>query len=190
MLEQRHDPAIPITAVLAGKLDDRLRECIFVCLPYRTIALLTARLVSQPASLPLRYPMLLCMICCDMSALGAYKFPEANSFNTRLSTLRFAIRHLSFRFSCSNSFSRFAWSIRNPPYSLRQRKYVCCTITASLHAKGVVFPFAAVTSILPQQFYHLLRLVLLASSHMLSLSSVSLLHWHISGRARQAKGRS
>ena len=36
---------------------------------------------------------------------------------------------------------------------------------------------------LPQQIYHLLRLVLLASSHMLSLSSVSLLHWHISSRA-------
>src|ERR1700710_838620 len=36
---------------------------------------------------------------------------------------------------------------------------------------------------LPQQIYHLLRLVLLASSHMLSLSSVSLRHWHISSRA-------
>ena len=36
---------------------------------------------------------------------------------------------------------------------------------------------------LPQQIHHLLRLVLLASSHMLSLSSVSLIHWHISSRA-------
>ncbi len=36
---------------------------------------------------------------------------------------------------------------------------------------------------LPQQIHDLLRLVLLASSHMLSLSSVSLIHWHISSRA-------
>jgi hypothetical protein len=36
---------------------------------------------------------------------------------------------------------------------------------------------------LPQQIHHLLRLVLLASSHMLSLSSVSLFHWRISSRA-------
>ncbi len=38
---------------------------------------------------------------------------------------------------------------------------------------------------LQQQVDHLLRLVLFASSHMLSLSSVSLLHWHISSRALQ-----
>ena len=40
---------------------------------------------------------------------------------------------------------------------------------------------------LPQQVPHLLRLVLLASSHTLSLSSVSLIHWHISSRALQRK---
>jgi hypothetical protein len=28
MLEQRRDPVISVTTVLAGKLDDRLRECI------------------------------------------------------------------------------------------------------------------------------------------------------------------
>lgn len=38
---------------------------------------------------------------------------------------------------------------------------------------------------LPQQIHHLLRLVSLASSYTLSLSSVSLLHWHISSRALQ-----
>jgi len=71
-LDQRRDPAIPITAVLAGKLDDRLRECIFVFSPYRTIALRTARLVGQPASPALRHPMLLlCMRCSDPSSLRA-----------------------------------------------------------------------------------------------------------------------
>ena len=36
---------------------------------------------------------------------------------------------------------------------------------------------------LPQKVHHLLRLVLLASSYMLSLSSVSIIHWHISSGA-------
>jgi hypothetical protein len=59
------------------------------------------------------------------------------SFSTRLSRLRFATRRFSFAFSCSSSFNRLAWSTCRPPYSLRQRKYVCSTISASLHANGV-----------------------------------------------------
>jgi hypothetical protein len=71
-LQQRRDAAIPITAVLAGKLDDRLRECIFVFTPYRSIALRAARLVGQPACPALRDPMrLLCMSCSDTSSLRA-----------------------------------------------------------------------------------------------------------------------
>src|SRR5579883_1118507 len=71
-LQQRRDPAIPITSVLAGKLDDRLCECIFVFSPDRTIALRAARLVGQPASPALHHPMLLLgMVCCDPSSLRA-----------------------------------------------------------------------------------------------------------------------
>src|SRR5438270_2146859 len=71
-LEQRRDPAIAVTTVLAGKLDDRLRECIFVFTPYRTIALRAARLVGQPARPALRHPMLLlCMVCGDTPSLRA-----------------------------------------------------------------------------------------------------------------------
>jgi len=71
-LQQRRDPAISVTAVLAGKLDDRLRECIFVFTPYRTIALRAARLVGQPTRPALRDPtLLLCMSCCDASSLRA-----------------------------------------------------------------------------------------------------------------------
>ena len=69
-LQQRRDPAIAITAVLACKLDDRLRERIFVFPPDRTIALRAAWLVRQPASPALRHPMLLlCMGRCDPSSL-------------------------------------------------------------------------------------------------------------------------
>src|SRR5271170_6284740 len=74
------------------------------------------------------------------------------SFNTRLSRLRFATRRFSLEFSCSSSFSRFAWSTCSPPYSLRQRKYVCSTIPASLHARAVVLPFAIATSICRNRF--------------------------------------
>jgi hypothetical protein len=78
---------------------------------------------------------------------GLRSFPRAKSFNTRLSRLRFATKRFSFEFSCSNSFNRFAWSTCSPPYSLRQRKYVCSTIPASFDACAVVFPFATATSI-------------------------------------------
>ena len=71
-LQQRRDAAISVTAVLAGKLDDRLRECIFVFTPYRTVALRAARLVGQPACPAFRYPMLLlCMVCGDTPSLRA-----------------------------------------------------------------------------------------------------------------------
>jgi hypothetical protein len=71
-LEQRRNPAIPITTVLTGKLDDLLRECIFVFTSYRTIALRAARLVGQPARPALRNPMLvLGVVCCDTPSLRA-----------------------------------------------------------------------------------------------------------------------
>ncbi len=57
------------------------------------------------------------------------------------------LERIPFAFSCSSSFKRFAWSTCRPPYSLRQRKYVCSTISASLHACAVVFPFAIATTI-------------------------------------------
>jgi hypothetical protein len=71
-LQQRRDSAISVTTVLTGKLDDRLRECIFVFTPYRSIALRAARLVGQPASPALRHTMLLlCVSCSDASSLRA-----------------------------------------------------------------------------------------------------------------------
>ena len=39
----RRDPAIPITTVLTGKLDDPLRECIFVFTLHRTICVVVPR---------------------------------------------------------------------------------------------------------------------------------------------------
>jgi hypothetical protein len=57
---------------MAGKLDDRLCECIFVFTPYRTIALRAARLVGQPACPALRDAVgLLRMSCSDATSLRA-----------------------------------------------------------------------------------------------------------------------
>jgi hypothetical protein len=75
-----------------------------------------------------------------------HTFPDAMSFSTRLSTLTFTTSRFSFAFSCSSSFSRFAWSICKPPYSFRHRKYVSFPISASLQACAVVLPFAIATS--------------------------------------------
>ena len=49
-----------LPTVLAGKLDDRLPECIFVFTPHRTIALCAARLVGNRHALR---PVIPCFCC-------------------------------------------------------------------------------------------------------------------------------
>ncbi len=56
-LQQRRDPAVAIAAILAGKLNDRLRECILVFTPCRPIALRAPWLVHQVARTPFADPM-------------------------------------------------------------------------------------------------------------------------------------
>jgi len=51
----------------------------------------------------------------------AQKFPDAASFKIALSGSDSASSFLNRPFSFSTAFRRFAWSIRKPPYSLRQR---------------------------------------------------------------------
>jgi hypothetical protein len=58
MLEQRRDPAITITAILASQGDDGLGECVFVFALCRPIALRTAWLLHQAARMTLADPML------------------------------------------------------------------------------------------------------------------------------------
>ena len=127
-LQERRDPAISVTTVLAGKLDDRLRECISVfAVPHDSAACRAAGWSASMPCAPSSHAAAVHGLLRSAVAQGL-EVPEAKSFNTRFSRLRFATRRFSFEFSCSNSFSRFAWSTCNPPYSLRQRKYVCSTI--------------------------------------------------------------
>ena len=57
-----------------------------------------------------------------LATLGrARNVPEATSFKMALSSAWSATSRFSRAFSCSRVFSRFAWSRRKRPYSLRQR---------------------------------------------------------------------
>jgi hypothetical protein len=81
-----------------------------------------AWLHHQTARVTLAHPMLSACTAHHTTASSRLRiFPEAISFNTSFSRLNSETRRLSFAFSCSNSFSRRAWSTFNPPYSLRQR---------------------------------------------------------------------
>jgi putative transposase len=67
-----------------------------------------------------------CQLALDMidaapSPRGAQKFPRAASWRINLSSVRSEIARRSRPFSFSRSFSRRAWSVFRPPYSLRQR---------------------------------------------------------------------
>ncbi len=160
-LQQCRDAAITVTTVLAGKLDDRLLECIFVFTPYRTIALCAARLVGQPACPALRHPMLLLrMSSSDASSLRAQKFPEAKSFNTRLSRLRSDTRRFSLELSCSSFFSGFAWVHLQPTVLLTPAKVRLRQDTGFLTRQSSRLPVRNRCLNLPQQ-----------------------IHWHILSRA-------
>jgi hypothetical protein len=60
--KQRRDPAIPVTSILAGKIDDGAGKRIFVLAQCRSIALRAAWLVHQPARPALAQALLLSMI--------------------------------------------------------------------------------------------------------------------------------
>src|SRR5271170_1042785 len=57
-LQQRRDPAVAIAAILAGKPDDGLGQCILVFARCRPVALRAAWLIDQSARPPFTCPML------------------------------------------------------------------------------------------------------------------------------------
>lgn len=120
--QQRRDPSVIVTPVLACKADDRGRQRLLIGGGDRLVALAGAGLSEGPAGPALENSVnLLDMQDAAPAALGAYLFPSAASFRIGLSSVRSAIARLSRAFSCSSSFSRRAWSTLRPPYSRRQR---------------------------------------------------------------------
>lgn len=59
---------------------------------------------------------------CLSSSRWAWNCPSATSFKMILSKVSSATAFLRRAFSDYNSFIRFAWSIRKPPWVLRHRK--------------------------------------------------------------------
>ena len=119
-----------------------------------------------------------------LRSFGAQGLEEAKSFNTRLSRLR-----LLTDASAPSSPARLIQPLRL--IHLKPTVLLTPAEVRLLHDPGLLtcpsrrLPVRYGHFDLPEQVHHLLRLMLLASSHMLSLSSVSLLHWHSSSRARQ-----
>ena len=108
-LEQRCDPPIAITAILAGQGDDGLRQLILVWAGLGYIALRATGMIQQAASTTFREFV-------GPSDLGyrlpapvrAYKFPAATSLRICFSSDKSATSRFKRLFSFSNSFSRRA----------------------------------------------------------------------------------
>src|SRR5690348_10327523 len=75
---QRRDSPVAVATILGGQSDDRFRQPSFLAPGHPFIALSSASLPQQPASMPFRQPVrLLRMLHRTTSPLGAYKFPCA-----------------------------------------------------------------------------------------------------------------
>ena len=103
------DPAIAIAPVLRSYGRNRLRQRVFVSPHNDRVTLRATRLADEPAGVTFREPILLSNPPDRLPApFGAYKFPEARSFRTCLSSDNSATRRLSRVFSFSSSFMRLA----------------------------------------------------------------------------------
>ena len=69
--QQRRDPAIAVTSILAGELHDGLGECILIFALCQLIALRAAWLVHQSARSPLTHAFLPGMIYCTTPSIRA-----------------------------------------------------------------------------------------------------------------------
>jgi hypothetical protein len=86
-----------------------LRQRIFVHTDHHCVPLRTSWLTNQPTGMALRDPVLLTSPRNRLpTPFGAYKFPEAISLRTCLSSERSATRRFNRAFSFSRSFSRLA----------------------------------------------------------------------------------
>ena len=88
---------------------------------------------EQSTRLPLRQPMALLRGRHRLAtSVGAQEFPWATSRRICFARDSSATTRFSRELSFSSSFSRFAWASCRPPYSFRQREYVCSVIAAFL----------------------------------------------------------
>jgi hypothetical protein len=108
---QRCDPAVAIAAILGGQRYDRSGQRVFVCTDVCCVTLCPTWLADQPAGVTFRELILVPNpFDCLPAPFGAYKFPEAISFNTCFSRERSETNRLRRVFSFSKSFNRLACS--------------------------------------------------------------------------------
>ena len=105
--EQRRDPAIAVTAVLAGEPDDGRCQSFFIVSRCGPLALGRAVLADNLAGAALGDPEpILQMRDTAPATSGAQKFPSAASFKISLSNVNSATARFRRWFSLSSSFSR------------------------------------------------------------------------------------
>lgn len=107
--KQGCDPAIAVTAKLAGKVDNRFGKRRFVIGDLGNITLGRSRLTKHATGTPFRNAKcLLDMMHADPTTASTQKFSDAASFRMSLSSVRSATAFLSLAFSRSSSFRRLA----------------------------------------------------------------------------------
>ena len=128
----------------AGQLHHPTHQTRLVARNIMHTTLCAARLPQHLASPTLRYTVTTERIPDILDRFASFrraqKFPDAASFRMALSNSASASSFLSLAFSFSSCFIRFAWSMRKPPYSFRQRISVCFVTPIYFAANSCVLP--------------------------------------------------
>ena len=123
--QQRRHPAIAVTAVLAREFHDPFEQARLVAgdmpLPTLRAAMLIQYLARCDAPTPSHVRERLERARPQGVVSSGLEVSRGGFLQDRLASSASANRRFSRAFSFSSSFSRFAWSIRRPPYSFFQR---------------------------------------------------------------------
>lgn len=115
--------SIAVTPILAGQFDDGSSQRCLIGAWLGSITNRGTGEMERPADTPFSVTQAHSDMGHGLAATcRAQKFPRLTSRSIWLSMTASDSARRKRAFSCSSSFSRLAWSIFRPPYSLRQRK--------------------------------------------------------------------
>ena len=116
LVEHARDHPVAVSAILAGQLNDVVRQTLFIRLALRNLALGRAVLAKSAAGAAFRDAVNLPhVVNAPTPARRAQKFPRAASVRISLSSVRSDTARLSRWFSVSSSFRRLSCSRPIPP---------------------------------------------------------------------------
>ena len=134
----------------------------FICPALRRLPLGRAVLPERATGEPFREAELLPdMLDASTAAGGAQRFPDAASRSMSFPNVSSETAFRSRSFSLTSSFSRFTWSVFNPPHPLRHRSSVNCVTEIDRSGFGHRLTLRYQNTDLPEPGDDLLRLVLL-----------------------------